>query len=270
MLEKGERFRQRTKLINEWHERGPLKKVYQAHEAEYCRMKSRGVMSWRQRAYSEAIDPSELMFFEDVCSQDWAPTTGKAIELGCGTGAFSRYLCDRGYSVTGVDISPTAISMAKEQKDGRHIKYLVQDICTMDTPPHAIHELCVDGHFLHCLTSESDRHYAFKRIKRLLVNNGIFILMSMCAPISDEHLSRLYKDQILIDDVLYVPQKGRSKFKNSRKIKEKVYNPARYVCHWHGLMDELQKYKLSPMLVRYIRWTEEEPISFIHVAAVSE
>lgn len=247
-----------------------MKKVYQAHEAEYCSMKSSGVMSWRQRAYPEQIDPSELMFFEDVCSQDWAPATGRAIELGCGTGVFSRYLCDKGYSVSGVDISPTAISMANEQNDSRDIKYFVDDICTMDTTLHTRYDLCIDGHLLHCLSSMSDRHSAFKRIKRLLAKNGIFILMSMCAPISDEHLSRLYRGQILLDDVIYVPHKGGSKFKDSRIINGKVYNPARYVCHWRGLMDELQEYKLSPMLVRYLRWTTEEPVGFINVAAVSE
>ena len=39
--------------------------------------------------------------------------SGKALELGCGTGQNSIWLAQRGWTVTGVDISPGAISEAR-------------------------------------------------------------------------------------------------------------------------------------------------------------
>lgn len=38
----------------------------------------------------------------------------RTVEFGCGLGNYTRYLSSRGFDVTGVDISPTAIGIAKE------------------------------------------------------------------------------------------------------------------------------------------------------------
>ena len=38
----------------------------------------------------------------------------KTIDLGCGTGNYAIYLASQGFDVTGIDISPSAIKIAKE------------------------------------------------------------------------------------------------------------------------------------------------------------
>src|SRR5215217_7899512 len=43
-----------------------------------------------------------------------APPPAQLIEFGCGVGWLSAFLAQRGYEVTGVDISPDAIAAAKE------------------------------------------------------------------------------------------------------------------------------------------------------------
>jgi len=53
-------------------------------------------------------------------------TTGKihpcnAIDLGCGSGNYSIYLAKQGFDVTGIDISPTAINIAKEKADEKGV-----------------------------------------------------------------------------------------------------------------------------------------------------
>ena len=37
----------------------------------------------------------------------------KTVDLGCGTGNYAIYLASVGFDVTGIDISPTAIRIAK-------------------------------------------------------------------------------------------------------------------------------------------------------------
>ena len=47
--------------------------------------------------------------------RQWNVTPCKTIDLGCGAGNYALYLASRGFNVTEVDISPTAIKRAKEK-----------------------------------------------------------------------------------------------------------------------------------------------------------
>ncbi|MHC4913504.1 MAG: class I SAM-dependent methyltransferase [Planctomycetota bacterium] len=53
----------------------------------------------------------------------------KAIDLGCGAGNYVIYLAARGFDVTGVDFSPTAIKIAKENAKTRGVEcsFLIVD-----------------------------------------------------------------------------------------------------------------------------------------------
>jgi SAM-dependent methyltransferase len=54
----------------------------------------------------------------------------KAVEFGCGLGNYALYLSGRGFDVTGVDISPTAIGIAEENARKRGLKctFIVADV----------------------------------------------------------------------------------------------------------------------------------------------
>ncbi len=54
----------------------------------------------------------------------------KTIDLGCGAGNYAIYLASKGFDVTGVDISPTAIKMARENamKKGVKSNFIVADV----------------------------------------------------------------------------------------------------------------------------------------------
>ena len=55
---------------------------------------------------------------------------GKAIDLGCGAGNYTVYLVGRGFEVTGVDSSPTAIRIAQENASKKGVKatFMVADV----------------------------------------------------------------------------------------------------------------------------------------------
>ena len=59
----------------------------------------------------------------------------KALEIGCGTGAFSRLLAARADGVTGIDLSPQMIRLARERSAGfTNIDYQTADILDWPWP----------------------------------------------------------------------------------------------------------------------------------------
>jgi SAM-dependent methyltransferase len=54
----------------------------------------------------------------------------KTVDLGCGAGNYAIYLAGRGFEVTGIDFSPTAIKIAKEntKKKGVKCNFFVADV----------------------------------------------------------------------------------------------------------------------------------------------
>ena len=46
----------------------------------------------------------------------------RTVDFGCGTGNYAVYLAEEGFDVTGVDISPTAIKMARENAKKKEVR----------------------------------------------------------------------------------------------------------------------------------------------------
>ena len=57
-------------------------------------------------------------------------TPGRAIDLGCGAGIESIYLSKHGFDVTGIDLSPTAIKLARKraQTEGAKVEFIRDDL----------------------------------------------------------------------------------------------------------------------------------------------
>jgi ubiquinone/menaquinone biosynthesis C-methylase UbiE len=64
------------------------------------------------------------------------PRCGEALDVGCGTGAFSRLLAARCDRVLGVDLSPQMVRVARE-RSGQHpnIEFQVADVMEVELPP---------------------------------------------------------------------------------------------------------------------------------------
>jgi methylase of polypeptide subunit release factors len=55
----------------------------------------------------------------------------KTIDMGCGAGNYAIYLASRGFDVTGIDISPAAIKIARENAKKKGIKgNFLLEICS--------------------------------------------------------------------------------------------------------------------------------------------
>ena len=245
-----------------------MKKPYEAHENEYGKMESAGIKSWFLRNRPWDIDPYDEHFLEDVFAQPWAPQNGRVIELGCGTGPLTRWLAKKGFHATGVDISRTAIRMAVAQSKKFNIEYQVADICMQTIGQPGKFDLCLDGRFLHGITSPKDRRAVLANVHRLLKPNGIFVLMSMCSPMERAALARQYPAQRVLKNVIYYPRPQTETYADTKTINGKEYFPARFVGHWESLLSELKRAGLQPSLIRFSRCLPEEPVSSLNVAAI--
>ncbi|MER5836790.1 class I SAM-dependent methyltransferase [Streptomyces sp. NPDC002130] len=60
--------------------------------------------------------------------RDWLPgRAGDVLDLGCGTGSLSLIASEQGHRVTGVDLSPAMVTLAREKLAGRDAVFLVGD-----------------------------------------------------------------------------------------------------------------------------------------------
>jgi SAM-dependent methyltransferase len=230
-----------------------MKKAYESHEVVYQRMRKKGILTWGQWGGGKTVvscTPETRRFFKDAFTQPWAPKKGRVIEFGCGTGPLLRYICERGFTGVGIDVSKTAIAMAKEQSKGLGIKFIRGDVCNLNKKSLGRFDIVIDGLCLHCITDAENRKAYYRNVFKILKNNGLFILLTMCGPINRRRLLELYKDQKLVKKVIYVPfdKKG---YKGLTMFNGRSYIPTRCIGHWKSILQELSNGGFEPKLIRY-------------------
>lgn len=102
---------------------------------------------------------------------------GRAIDLGCGVGREAIFLAQRGFAVTGVDISPTAIGMAKKAAAdaGVDVDFKVDDLTELNHVSGTF-DLIVDvGAFNDLNTAQRDAYV--RNVLPLGAENSLFFLM---------------------------------------------------------------------------------------------
>lgn len=70
------------------------------------------------------------------------------LDMGCGVGRITSYIQKRtACAMTGLDISPKAIELAKSRPDGRDIEFCCADLATLDVGARYSHILMIDSHY---------------------------------------------------------------------------------------------------------------------------
>ena len=249
-----------------------MRKPYEGHESIYKRMKKKGVRSWNENQGVEhkAIHPDTKRFLTDALAQPWVPKGGKVIELGCGTGPRLRWICKRDFSGLGIDVSKTAIAMAREQSKGLNIRFKRADICSTDVERAGGFDLAVDGHCLHCIIRPEDRKAFLKNSFKLLKKGGLFIVMTMCSPADRKIFSNVYKEQKLVNHTIYVPYDKAREYEDFLTFNGRDYMPTRKVLHWKSILSEIQKAGFKIKLLRYDEASgRQEPFGCLSVAALA-
>ncbi len=103
----------------------------------------------------------------------------KAIEFGCGFGNYTCYLSSRGFDVTGVDISPTAVGFAREnaKKKGLTCSFIAADVLGDLKEVEGIFDFAYDWELLHHIFPEQRKKYV-ENVHRKLKSSGKYL--SLC------------------------------------------------------------------------------------------
>ena len=93
----------------------------------------------------------------------------KTIDLGCGAGNYAIYLAGLGFDVTGIDSSPTAITIAGEsaKKRGVPCRFIVADLLGDLREVTDMFDFAFDWEFLHHIFPE-DRETYMKNVYKIL------------------------------------------------------------------------------------------------------
>ena len=103
----------------------------------------------------------------------------KAVDLGCGIGHYAIYLAQRGFEVTGIDISPTAIKLAQEKavKERITCKFIVDDVLGNLDEVKDTYDFAYDWSLLHHVYPEKRSNY-IENVNRILTIGGNYL--SVC------------------------------------------------------------------------------------------
>lgn len=159
-----------------------MKSYYEFHELAYKNIEKNNFVGWgNKKTIAELSDVKTLNFLrESVAAYFKTAFEKSSLDLGCGTGATAFELSKLGFSVTGVDISATAIKLANalsaEQK--MSIDFKVHDILDLELLNKKF-DLIYDSHCLHCIVFDEDRLKVLSGAKKILNPDGIFILDTM-------------------------------------------------------------------------------------------
>ena len=113
-------------------------------------------------------------YLEKVIKQ-YAIAPQAMLEIGCGTGTNALWLCQQGFTVTGTDVSTTAIEKARQKAKEQQVScdFVVQNIFTAP-PPQIKYHFVYDRAVFHIFDEGSDRRLFAKHIYNRLVPDGIW------------------------------------------------------------------------------------------------
>jgi ubiquinone/menaquinone biosynthesis C-methylase UbiE len=82
------------------------------------------------------------------------PPGGRVLDIGCGTGAFTYSIAERGYQAVGVDFSESMLRAAKKSTRGKSIEFVQGDVTKGLDFPDASFDLVFSSYVLHGLSFE--------------------------------------------------------------------------------------------------------------------
>jgi ubiquinone/menaquinone biosynthesis C-methylase UbiE len=119
--------------------------------------------------YEDKDYGKEVNFIESIFNSINKPK--KILEIGCGTGNYTKILQDKGYKITGLDISENMLNIAKQK-------------CACDFAKGDMRDFVIKGKFDACIamfavigyvTENSDIVKTLKNIHAHLQPNGLFV-----------------------------------------------------------------------------------------------
>jgi len=194
---------------------GKIDSLRASHRIAPCRNRLDGMTEGIRVAYEhfaavydrlmEDMPYEDWLAFVEECWQLYQVRPSRVVDLGCGTGAIAMPLAERGYRVTGIDLSADMLAAARrkgEELGLPAVEWLEQDMreWKLAAPADAVISLC---DCLNYLTDEKDIAAAFRATWEGLAPGGLFVF-----DVNTEHRYRIYAaEQPFVlneEDVAYI------------------------------------------------------------------
>jgi len=146
--------------------------------------------------YKDKDYEKEVDFVEEVFGKN---KPKNILEVGCGTGSYTKILLERGYGVTAVDISEDMLKIASEKCACKIIKGDIMSVSTNEKFDACIAMFAVMGY----ITKNSDVIKALNNIRRHLKPDGIFIFdvwngLAVMRLLPEQRMKEMENDEIKI------------------------------------------------------------------------
>jgi ubiquinone/menaquinone biosynthesis C-methylase UbiE len=169
------------------------------------------------------------------------------IDIGCGTGNHALRLSKMGYQVTGVDVSPTMIKIAKKKDKKAKIRFIQGDMNKLEKviPKSQRFDaaICLGQVFSHLMTDKGVQAF-LNRLYKILKQNGLFVFSARNAKkINEEYLNKLRLDHMLNEEKLQLLMLGHN-IRDSQDPNIIVWNPM-YIIKENSKVDlQIREHRL--------------------------
>lgn len=160
---------------------------YSTHDEIYQKLRARGANGWNNE---QSEDYAQMLaFVAPALPTSASESPLQLLELGCGAGNFSALLAERGFSVTGVDISPTAIDWAISRAVERNVNatFRFDNVVQLSSVTENTFDVLVDSHCLHCIIG-NDRRQCLESAYRVLKPGGTLVVLTMCGEVTNPQM----------------------------------------------------------------------------------
>ena len=167
------------------------------------------------------IDYDSWADFAEECFERFLPERPELVlDLACGTGILTAVLAERGYDMTGIDLSPEMLSVARESCP-ENVLLLLQDITSFELYGTVGAALCSLDSLNH-LTRKGQLEKCFSLVHNYLDPGGLFIFdMNTPARFEKEYGKNSYQLEAETED-------GRAVFCNWQND----YSEKRGICRF--------------------------------------
>ncbi len=109
--------------------------------------------------------------------RDRAIPTGRALEVGCGTGTNAIWLAQQGFAVTAIDVAPTALAHARAKAGAEKCDFVLDNFLEMPAPA-APFDFAFDLGCFHVFTERRERTKFAEQISNFLAPDGLWLCVA--------------------------------------------------------------------------------------------
>ena len=123
----------------------------------------------------------------------------RLLDVACGRGRHAKLLAEKGFDVTGIDLAPSSIAIAK-QMEHDHLHFFEHDMRLpfwINYFDHAFNFFTSFGYF----KTEREHYNAIRTIANALIPNGTVVIDYLNVHYAEDHL--IHKQEKVIDGITY-------------------------------------------------------------------